>query len=134
MFQKEVADKIMAKSNTKDYGRLTVLTHSRLKIANHFKISRNCFFPRPKVESSLLVLEPIMNKNFKVKNIKNLEHITRILFSNKRKMINKGFNKLFSDYKNIAKEIKIDLSFRPSQLSFNEYYKIAEFYEKKCSS
>ena len=111
MFQKEVADKIMAKSNTKDYGRLTVLTHSRLKIANHFKISRNCFFPRPKVESSLLVLEPIMNKNFKVKNIKNLEHITRILFSNKRKMINKNIKKIFGKNNlNLIKDLKKNIN------------------------
>ena len=134
MFQREVADKIMAKSNTEDYGRLAVLTHLRLKIVNHFKISKNCFFPRPKVDSSLLVFEPILNKKFKIKNINSVEYITRILFSNKRKMINKGFNKLFKNYTSIAKEIKIDLSSRPSQLSFDEYYKIAESFEKKFFS
>ena len=57
MFQKEVAEKIIAKFNTKIYGRLTVIANWRLKITDHLDISKNCFCPKPKIDSTLLVFE-----------------------------------------------------------------------------
>ena len=80
MFQKEVAEKILAKHNTTNYGRLGILTAARLKITNQFDVSPNSFYPVPKVKSTVLVFEPIINKNFKVKNIKNLEEVSHIFF------------------------------------------------------
>ena len=131
MFQKEVADKILAKHNTRDYGRLTVITAARLKVTNHFNISPNCFYPVPKVKSTLLVFEPILNKNFKLKNIDNLEKISHIFFSRKRKMINKAFKQLFKDPLSVAKKININLTSRPNELSENEYFQIAQFFENQ---
>ena len=58
MFQKEVADRIIAKSKTKEFGRLAILTNWRLEIKKHFDISRNCFFPKPKINSTLLSFRP----------------------------------------------------------------------------
>ena len=130
MFQKEVADKILAKHNTRDYGRLTVITAARLKVTNHFNISPNCFYPVPKVKSTLLVFEPILNKNFKLKNIDNLEKISHIFFSRKRKMINKALKELFKNPILVAKKMKINLNLRPSELSEDEYFKITEYFEK----
>ena len=112
MFQKEVADKILAQYNTSDYGRLSIITAARLKITNHFNVSPNSFYPVPKVRSTVLVFEPIINKDYKIKNIENLEKISHIFFSRKRKMINKAFNKLFEDYLNVAKKININLNLR----------------------
>jgi 16S rRNA (adenine1518-N6/adenine1519-N6)-dimethyltransferase len=131
MFQKEVADKILAAHNTSHYGRLSILTSARLKITNHFNVSPNSFFPVPKVKSTVLVFEPIINKEFKVKNISNLEKVSHVFFSRKRKMINKAFNKLFEKPIEISETIKIDLNLRPNELSENEYFKITEFYEKQ---
>ena len=54
MFQKEVADKILAQYKSSSFGRLTVLVKARLKITDYFHISKNCFFPKPKVESPRL--------------------------------------------------------------------------------
>ena len=130
MFQKEVADKILAKHKSSSFGRLAVLTNSRLKVVDSFNVSENCFYPVPKVKSTVLVFEPIINEDFTVKNISNLEKITHIFFSKKRKMINKAFNKLFKDSNKVAKEIKIDLSLRPTQISEKQYYKITEYFEK----
>ena len=59
MFQKEVADKILAKQKDPTYGRLSILTNSRLKVTERFNVSKNCFYPKPKVESTVLVFEPI---------------------------------------------------------------------------
>ena len=81
MFQKEVADKILARFNTPGYGRLSVIVAARLKITSHFNVSPNSFYPVPKVQSTVLVFEPIINKDFKVKNIENLEKVSQIFFS-----------------------------------------------------
>ena len=131
MFQKEVADKIQAKYNTSNYGRLAVLAGARLKIINCFNVSPNSFYPVPKVKSSVLIFEPIVNKNFNVKNIENLEKVSHVFFSRKRKMINKAFNELFKKPHEVARKINIDLSLRPNQLSENEYFKITEFFENQ---
>jgi len=129
MFQKEVADKILAQHRSSSFGRLAVLTSSRLKVTDYFNVSKNCFHPVPKVKSTVLVFEPILNKDFRVKNISNLEKITHVFFSKKRKMVNKAFKTLFKKPVEVAKKIKIDLSLRPNQLSEKEYYKITECFE-----
>ena len=131
MFQKEVADRILAKYNTTNYGRLTILTATRLKITNHFNVSPNSFYPVPKVKSTVLVFEPVINKNFKVKQFENLEKISHIFFSRKRKMINKAFKKLFKNPLEVSKKINVNLNLRPSGLSENEYFKITEFFENQ---
>tara|TARA_B100000029_G_scaffold198295_1_gene196320 strand:+ start:1829 stop:2635 length:807 start_codon:yes stop_codon:yes gene_type:complete len=130
MFQKEVADRILAKTKTKEFSRLSVLSNWRLEIKKHFDISNNCFLPRPKINSTLLSFKPIKNNYFKLRNPKNLEKITRILFSNRRKMINKNFIKLFGKKNYIDKNLGIDLSKRPEELSNEMFYKIAQEYER----
>ena len=129
MFQKEVADKILAKFNTPNYGRLAIITSSRLKITDRFNVSPNSFLPVPKVRSTVLVFEPIINKRFNLKNIENLEKVSHVFFSRKRKMINKAFNELFEKPLEVAKKININLKLRPNELTENKYFKIAEFFE-----
>ena len=128
MFQKEVADRIISKFNTKDYGRLTILANWRLNIKKIMDIKPNSFQPKPKVESTVLFFEP--KKNFtKFKNAKNLEKITRVFFMHRRKMIKKPFNQLFRDNENIASELGIDLNLRPQNLDFETYYELTKRYE-----
>tara|TARA_Y100000590_G_C15642352_1_gene985484 strand:+ start:58 stop:864 length:807 start_codon:yes stop_codon:yes gene_type:complete len=133
MFQKEVAERIIAKTHTKQFSRLTVLSNWRLDIKKHFDISNNCFFPKPKISSTLLSFTPKKNNQFNLKNPVILEKVTRILFSNRRKMINKSFNKLFNNNKNIAKKLNINLNKRVGELSNETFYKIALEYEKLFS-
>ena len=130
MFQKEVANRIVAKRNTNDYGRLSILCNWRMEIKKHFDISENCFIPKPKVKSTLLSFVPKKNIKFKIKNPKNLEMITRVFFSNRRKMINKSFKRLFGKNINLANELNLDLSLRPEQLSSEMYYKMTMKYER----
>ena len=85
MFQKEVADRILAKTNTKKYGRISVLANFRLDIVDSFKISRKCFLPVPDVDSKIIIFSPKTKTNYNIKNIKNLEKITEILFSGRKK-------------------------------------------------
>ena len=130
MFQKEVANRILAKKNTKEFGRLSILCNWRLDIKKHFDVSKNCFFPKPKVNSTVLSFRPKKNINFNIKNPRNLEMITRVLFANRRKMINKNFAKLFMNDKLVAKDLNLDLSQRPGELSNEMFYKIVMKYEK----
>ena len=130
MFQKEVADRILAKTRTKEFSRLSVLSNWRLEIKKHFNVSKNCFFPKPKINSTVLSFVPKKNNKFNLKNPKNLEKVTRILFSNRRKMINKNFKKLFKDKLNKVKNLNIDLNKRPEELNNEIFYKITIEYER----
>ena len=129
MFQKEVAERIVAKSNTTNFSRISILTNYRLDIIQNFNVSKNCFFPRPNVESKIIVFTPKLNYNYKIKSIKNLEKITNMFFSNRRKMVNKVFAKIFKDHEYVAKKLNINLESRPQELSCNDYFKITEFLE-----
>jgi 16S rRNA (adenine1518-N6/adenine1519-N6)-dimethyltransferase len=130
MFQKEVADRIIAKTNTKAYGRLAVLSNWRLVVKKHFDVSNNCFFPKPKVTSTVLSFRPIKNNKFKLKNPKNLEKITQLFFSNRRKMINKSVKKIFKEDKLIVDNLNINLKQRPGELKSEIFHNIACQYEK----
>ena len=128
MFQKEVADRIIAKINTSNYGRLSILSNWKLDIKKIMNISRNSFFPKPKIESSLLIFSP-KNKFYKITNPKNLEMITRVFFNQRRKMIKKPFKQIFEDPDEIANKLSINLNLRPQNLSADMYYKITKEYE-----
>ena len=130
MFQKEVGNKIKAKVGEKDYGRLSIITKFKFNVTKCFDISNNCFFPRPKVNSTVLLFKPKKKLNFKIKNIKNLEKITQIFFSGKRKMINKPLKNIFRDSAEIISKLNLNLSMRPENVSENDYYKIVYLFEK----
>ena len=130
MFQKEVADRIIAKTQTKEFSRLTVLSNWRLEIKKHFNVSKNSFFPKPKINSTVLSFRPKKVNAYNLKNPKNLEKVTRILFSNRRKMINKNFTKLFKEKISMINNLDINLNKRPEELSNETFYKIATQYEK----
>ena len=128
MFQKEVADRIIAKFNTSNYGRLSILSNWKLNVEKICDIKPESFSPRPKIDSSLLFFSP--KKNFyKIKNPKNLEKVTRIFFNHRRKMLKKPFNQLFNGDKKILDKLKIDLKLRPQNLDFETYYKLTNEYE-----
>ena len=128
MFQKEVADRIIAESNTSMYGRLSIISNWKLKIEKICDISPEAFKPKPKIESSLLLFYP--RENFvKIKDPNNLEKVTRIFFNQRRKMLKKPFNQLFNGDQKILNKLKIDLNLRPQNLSLETYYNLANEYE-----
>ena len=123
MFQKEVADRIIATVNSSAYGRLSILANWKLYIKKICDIKPECFSPKPKIDSTLLFFTP--KKDFyKIENPKNLEKITRIFFSQRRKMLKKPFNQLFNGNQEILDKLKIDLNLRPQNLDFDTYYKL----------
>ncbi len=129
MFQKEVADRIIAKFNTSNYGRLSIICNWKLNIKKICDIKPEAFYPKPKIDSSLLIFNP--KKNFiKINDPSNLEKITRVFFNQRRKMLKKPFNQLFNGNKKILEKLKIDLNLRPQNLDLETYYKLASEYEK----
>jgi 16S rRNA (adenine1518-N6/adenine1519-N6)-dimethyltransferase len=129
MFQKEVADRIVAKFNTKNYGRLSVLANWILEIEKICDVKPTSFLPKPKIDSSILFFKP-KKKFLKFNDPKNLEMITRVFFMHRRKMIKKPYNQLFEGNKDVSNKIKIDLNLRPQNLDLQTYYKIVSEYEK----
>jgi len=128
MFQKEVADRIIANYNNSNYGRLSILANWKLIIKKICDIKPNSFLPKPKIDSSLLFFTP--RKDFyKINDPKNLEKITRVFFSNRRKMIKKPFNQIFNGDPRILEKLNVDLNLRPQNLDFETYYKLTEEYE-----
>ena len=128
MFQKEVADRIIAKFNTSDYGRLSILSNWKLNVEKICDIKPESFSPRPKIDSSLLFFSP-KKKFYKIKDPKNLEKVTRIFFNHRRKMLKKPFNQLFNGDQRVLNELKIDLNLRPQNLDFDTYYQLTCAYE-----
>ena len=129
MFQKELGEKIIGKFKSKNYGRLSVLTNYRLNACSKFLVSPNCFSPKPKITSMVIHFSPKDKNKIMIRDLSNLENITNVFFSNKRKMINKNLKKIID-----KKQIKIipDLKchLRPSDVRPETYYKITELYEK----
>ncbi len=128
MFQKEVADRIIAKFNTSNYGRLSILSNWKLDIKKICDIKPESFSPKPKIDSSLLIFYP--KKNYiKIKNPYNLEKITRIFFNQRRKMLKKPYNQLFNGDERILNKLKLDLNLRPQNLNLETYYELTSEYE-----
>ncbi|MDA9654806.1 16S rRNA (adenine(1518)-N(6)/adenine(1519)-N(6))-dimethyltransferase RsmA [Candidatus Pelagibacter sp.] len=128
MFQKEVADRIISEFNNSNYGRLSILSSWKLNIKKILDIKPQSFSPRPKIDSSLLLFTPKENF-FELKDPKNLEKITRIFFSQRRKMLKKPFNQVFDNGKEVAEKFGIDLNLRPQNLEPEVYFKLVKEYE-----
>jgi len=128
MFQKEVADRIISEFNSSKYGRLSILSSWKLNVEKIIDIKPQSFSPRPKIDSSLLLFTPKKNF-FKLKDPNNLEKITRIFFSQRRKMLKKPFNQVFANGKQVAEKFNIDLNLRPQNLEPETYFKLVKEYE-----
>jgi len=128
MFQKEVAERIIAKFDTKNYGRLSILSNWKLEIEKICDVQPSSFLPKPKIDSSVLLLKPKLDF-FPLSNPKNLEKLTRTFFMHRRKKLKKSYNLLFKGNLDIAKKLNIDLNLRPQNLNFETYYKLSEEFE-----
>ncbi len=132
MFQKEVADRIVAKVNTRNYSRITILSNWKFYIKKLFDINPECFSPRPKIKSSLLEFTP--KKNIvDIKYPKNIEKITNIFFSQRRKMVKKNFMKLFKNFDEVSKLVNIRLTDRPQNIPIEKFLEIIKIFENKSN-
>ena len=124
MFQKEFGDRLVAENNTKNFGRISVLTQYLTYPKYCFSIKPESFSPKPKVDSVFVRFEPIRSRKFDDPITSKLQEVTKIAFMHKRKMVGKSLEKILST-KELAK-LDIDGKLRPENLSVDDYVKIAE--------
>ena len=119
MFQSEVGERIIAKKNTNDYGKISVLTQSRCDVRKIMHAPSNIFHPKPKVNG--LVLEFIPSKKYQDVDFEQLQKITKSAFEKRRKKIRNSLES-FSEYFENWDEKK-DL--RPENLEVDDFCNIA---------
>ena len=96
MFQKEVAERILANTNTKKYGRISILCSSFYHIKKVMDVDKKDFFPIPKVNSVVLSFDPLKKSKISIDNLEFLKRISFELFNNRRKKLKKKIQSLFS--------------------------------------
>ena len=128
IFQKEVADRIIADENTSNYGRLSILTAWKMNFEKILDIEPSYFYPKPKVWSSLVTFSP-KKKISSLEKIEHLEHITGVFFNHRRKMIKKPMKQIFLNYEEVARNLNLDLNLRPQNISKEKYLEICKVYE-----
>lgn len=125
MVQKEVGDRFSSKPGNKEYGSITVFLNYYFNIKKLFDVSRNCFYPKPNVDSVILMLE----KKDDIYNVKDREKLFKLIrdsFSFKRKTIK---NNLKGYDLNKVEEVLINngysLSSRAEELPLDVFIQIA---------
>lgn len=128
MVQKEVARRIIAKPQNKDYGRLSVLCQWMCDISLLFDVPPHVFTPAPKVFSSVIQLKPKKNIETKKLIIPSLEKVTQAAFSKRRKMIRSSLGLLFNqaDFEHHLNELKIQETQRPETLTIDQFAYFAQ--------
>ena len=122
MVQKEVAQRLYAKTGTKFYSRTSILVQANASVEEKFEVSANNFFPQPKVNSSVIEIIP-RKKNF---NYENLDKILKKSFLHRRKILKNNLKNLSIEIKKKIKEKGINLSSRPQDLSPDDYIKLSK--------
>ena len=120
MFQKEVANRIMAGPNNKSYGKLSIVIQSRYRINKLLDIPSSIFTPPPKVDGTILEFKP--HNDYRLINIDKIDKVSKAAFSQRRKKIKNNMSK----YIHILDMLSIDQNLRPENLSVKDYCEIAK--------
>lgn len=129
MLQKEVVDRICAKPNTKDYGKLSIMLQLKLNCYNMINVAPSSFSPAPKVDSAIIRMIPKDINDVIFCNEKLLSQIVTNAFNQRRKTISNSLNLFLSlDDFNF---LYIDSKKRAENLTILEYVKITNYVESK---
>jgi len=124
MFQREVAQRIVAKPDTESYGRLSVLAQWRSKPKILFDVARSAFVPPPKITSSIVRLEPLV-KPVASAELRDLEKLTAAAFGQRRKMLRQSLKALAPNAEERIRVAGLDPTARPEELSVTEFAALA---------
>ncbi|HZK43091.1 MAG TPA: 16S rRNA (adenine(1518)-N(6)/adenine(1519)-N(6))-dimethyltransferase RsmA [Syntrophomonadaceae bacterium] len=113
MMQKEVATRILAEPNNKDYGRLTLMVALYAQTKLGFNVSRNCFYPKPQVDSYVLSLIPNEVPAVIIDDVEELKAFIKNAFQKRRKTILNICSSFFDVDKNVCKPLLVDLDINP---------------------
>ena len=125
MFQKEVAERIVAKSGGKEFGRLSVLCQHRATAKKLFDVNRSAFTPPPKVTSSIVQLMPKANPEPECR-LEVLERVTAAAFGQRRKMLRASLRSLLPEPEVLLNELGIDPELRAEQLPVEAFARLAQ--------
>lgn len=121
MFQKEVADRILATEGSKTYGRISVMAQWLCQVKRLFDLPPSAFTPPPKVKSSVLQFIPrVMPED--APSFEIMEKILAAAFNQRRKMVRSSL----SDYAAAMEKAGIDQTLRAEDLSVENYVRIAQ--------
>ena len=124
MFQKEVAERISAEPNNKNYGRLSVISQLVCKVKPLFNLNPNCFVPAPKIWSSVLLFLPQENIPT-AEEFKKLEKITEVAFGQRRKMIRQSL-KILPNLEKACEIAGVSLTDRAENITPKQYLILAQ--------
>lgn len=133
MMQKEVAERLEAQSGSKDYGPLTISVQTEMKVKLALQVGHNSFMPRPKVDSSVVVLTPLKEKPA-IEDRKHFIWVVKMCFSQRRKTLNNNLKSLLPDKTKrdeLITELGVDPRIRPEDLTIEQFIKIAKFIPAK---
>ena len=124
MLQKEVVQRIVASPGSKSYGRLSVVVQAFFDAELMFIVPKDSFDPQPKIESAILYLK---TKSIPlVQNLKPLENIVKLAFSQRRKTLKNCLKSKLNQ-----SQTKIDLSQRAEMLTLENFVTLMNDYEKQ---
>ncbi|MGK4035630.1 16S rRNA (adenine(1518)-N(6)/adenine(1519)-N(6))-dimethyltransferase RsmA [Lactobacillus crispatus] len=133
MMQKEVAERLEAQPGSKDYGPLTISVQTEMKVKLALQVGRNSFMPRPKVDSSVVVLTPLKEKPA-IEDHKHFIWVVKMCFSQRRKTLNNNLKSLLPDKTKrdeLITELGVEPRIRPEDLTIEQFIKIAKFIPAK---
>jgi 16S rRNA (adenine1518-N6/adenine1519-N6)-dimethyltransferase len=126
MLQREVVDRMVAKHSTADYGRLSVMLQTRFRMKKLFTVAPGAFRPPPKVESAVVRMEPIAERELSQFDQKIFADLVRRAFSARRKTLRNALGLEPVDFATL----RLDPKLRPENLSPADYVRIAELLDR----
>ncbi len=128
-FQKEVADRIISGPNSKHYSRLSVIVQSVCDIKKKQNLSAEIFYPKPKINSTVLIFEK--KKKVIIKNFKTLKMLTKLAFNKRRKSIKNSLKSIYN-ISHFLHQLNIEDKLRPEDISVKQFCELANLiYEFK---
>ncbi|MBC8185020.1 ribosomal RNA small subunit methyltransferase A [candidate division KSB1 bacterium] len=125
MMQKEVAQRIAATPNSKEYGILSIQSQYYADVKKLFDVSRNVFFPVPEVTSSVVEFVFKQNSELNKSEERIFRHVVRKVFSQRRKMLRNSL-KTVTDFEINLDQLNFDLKQRPEQLTVSEFINLSK--------
>ena len=131
MFQKEVAERLLASPNTSDYGRLSVMCQWKASIKKLFDLPPGAFVPAPKVRSTVVYLTPRLPRE--EISWDALENMTKAAFSQRRKMLRSSLKSISDDPLSLLERTGINPEQRAENLTVQDFCSLARMWEPRLA-
>ena len=134
MMQKEVANRILATPGGKEYGRLTIATAYHARVEHVLNVSRNCFYPRPEVDSVVLRFTPHQEGELTPEEEKTFKQLLNSFFQQRRKTILNATANFYQIDKNSAEKklqtLNLDPNLRPENLALQDFITLVKVFSQ----